>query len=134
MTHRLLVLLLFIVLPGCASLDSAGRSSYRIEPVVVDGQMVCCRVQVESGREIAAVHAELRQTQLGPEVVFDARDVRAFEGQAIAAGVAEAAIETVRATLPDVVSGAVKAALGTQAIEGAGALAPMLRAPPGIAP
>lgn len=132
MIHRLMVLLCFIALPGCAALDTAGRSSYRIEPVVVEGQMVCCRVEVESGREIAAVHAELRQTELGPEVVFDARDVRAFEGQAIAADVADAAIETVRETLPDIVSGAVKAALGTRAIEGAGALAPMLRAPPGV--
>lgn len=115
-----LVAVAALLVTGCASLQTAGRSEYSIRPLHVDGQTICCEVYVESGREIAHVHAELRQTPSGPAVVFDARGLKAFEGQAVAAQANADALATIRDVLPEVVAQAVRAALGTSAIQGTG--------------
>ncbi|MCC7413348.1 MAG: hypothetical protein IT495_17160 [Gammaproteobacteria bacterium] len=107
----------FAVLGGCASVRDAGVSTYEIAPL---DNGTCCRVQVRSGREIGHVDARLTQTERGPELRFTASDVRAFEGQQIGAAVAGQALDTVRATLPEIVRQAVRAALGTQALDPAG--------------
>lgn len=122
MNARYLLIVLF-GLSGCASLSDAGISTYEISPLA-DG--ACCRVLVRSGREIARVDARLLQTERGPEVRFSASDVRAFEGQKAASEVAERAIAAIERVLPDLVGKAVAAALGTKAIESAGAAAPLI--------
>lgn len=114
------------MLTGCASVQDAGRSEYSIAPIEAGGKTICCAVSVVSGREIGHVRAELKQTAAGPEVKFSAQSIKAFEGQAIAADVAAQALDTVRDTLPAVVQQAVRAALGTEALEALpGVLAPL---------
>lgn len=100
MIMKLLLLVFVLLLSGCASLQYAGSADYSLEPVLVDGAIVCCKVSVKNGKEIALVkvHAEKR----GDDYVFtlEERGVQAFTGQAIAGEAIPAAGGVIAPLLP----------------------------------
>jgi hypothetical protein len=87
----IMVLAAVALLPGCASLEYAGNSSYSVKPWQdAYGRLHCCDVQVHNGKEMAAVHAHIRMTKDGDiEVDLQEQGVTAFEGQRIASVVAQ---------------------------------------------
>jgi hypothetical protein len=110
----LMILLASTVLYGCASLQYAGNASYSVQPFKDDqGATICCAVNVHNGKEIANLEAHISKD--GDKYTVDLKEqgVAAFQGQQIAAGATQAAIDA-----------AAKAAV-------AAALAPLL---PALAP
>ncbi len=84
-----------LAMGGCASLENAGSSSMTLKPFVTDvktGATVCCEVSVADGKQRASL--TLSATKTGDNYAFslDEKGVEAFQGQAIAAGATQAAI------------------------------------------
>lgn len=93
-----LAVLAVLSLVGCASLQQAGSATYSIEPVISkDGagnaQTICCRVNVQNGKEIANLEAHIAKD--GDKYTIDLKEqgVTAFQGQMIAAGATKDAID-----------------------------------------
>ncbi|MBW8034202.1 MAG: hypothetical protein FVQ79_00610 [Planctomycetes bacterium] len=109
---RIFILLLLVILSsGCAS-QLYGVSHYELNK---DGTFI-----VKSGKETGSVEAVMSRKGEDQFVYFKATDVRAFEGQKIGAEVASEVTKAVREVLPQIVSQAVRAALGTKALESLG--------------
>lgn len=132
MKHLIAITLISILaLSGCASLQSAGNSSYSMKPFVVDaktGATVCCEVTVSDGKERASL--TLNVTKTGDNYAFslDEKGVAAFQGQAIAAGATKEAIDAaakaaVAAALAPVLPALIPAAGAALASPGIGAAA-----------
>ena len=84
------------VLTGCASLQNAGTAEYSVKPFVIDakaGTVACCEVMVRNGKEIASVKAHVQKQGDSYTVDLEEQGVQAFQGQTIAAGVTQAAID-----------------------------------------
>lgn len=86
-----------LALGGCASLQNAGSSSMTLKPFVTDaktGATVCCEVSIADGKQRASL--TLNAAKKGDDYTFslDEKGVEAFQGQAIAAGATQAAIDS----------------------------------------
>ena len=93
---RKLVILLLLTLTGCASLQNAGTARYSIRPFIINpttGETVCCEVIVENGKEIDYIDAHISKQGDNYTVDLKERGIKAFEGQAIAAGAMKDAID-----------------------------------------
>lgn len=128
-TIQLLVLVIAcLVLAGCGG--SYGVSEYVLKP---DGTF-----NIKSGKEMATVEAFMTRGKDGqPDMVyFNAKGVKAFEGQKVGAEIAKDVTASVREVLPQMVDAALKAYLGGGALEAAGkVLGPALSpVPPGVVP
>lgn len=56
--NKLIVLFFAAVLTGCALMEgSAGKAHYTMEPVVKDGVVVCCKVDILNAKDIGKVTA-----------------------------------------------------------------------------
>lgn len=125
-----LVAMLALMLPGCASMQYAGTASYSVKPFADKaGNVLCCEVAVNNGKEIANLEAHIVKTPDGGYTV-DLREqgVAAFQGQAIAAGatkeaIADAAKVGVAAALAPVIPALLPAAGAALASPGLGAAA-----------
>lgn len=83
-----------LLISGCASLQYAGNASYSVQPFKDDsGATLCCAVNVHNGKEIASLEAHI--TKKGDDYTVDLKEqgVAAFQGQQIAAGATQAAID-----------------------------------------
>ena len=81
-------------LPGCASLRNAGTADYTVRPFAVDGRVVCCEVHVRNGKEMDSLRAHITRDGDRYTVDLEQSGVRAFDGQAIAAGVVSEAVSS----------------------------------------
>lgn len=89
-----LTLTIAALMSGCASLQYAGNASYSVSPYETKtGEAVCCKVDVRNGKEIANLEAHI--TKQGDNYTVDLKEqgVAAFQGQQIAAGATQAAID-----------------------------------------
>jgi hypothetical protein len=77
--------LILLALAGCASVQYAGTASYSVQPIVVNGQTVCCAVDVKNGKEIAQLDALINKQGENYQVQLHEVGVAAFQGQRIAA-------------------------------------------------
>lgn len=88
------------LLSGCAALQSAGRAEYTVRPyTAADGTVQCCEVHVVNGKEYALLEAHVVKQGDDWRVDLKEQGVAAFQGQAHAANVAQAAIEAAVATV-----------------------------------
>lgn len=90
-----LAVTLMAALTGCASLQDAGSARYEVKPFTdeITGNQVCCAVTVHNGKEIANLDAQITRGADGAVTVHLIENgVAAFQGQAIAAGAAQDAI------------------------------------------
>jgi hypothetical protein len=93
---KMLVLAIVVIaslLTGCASLQNAGTASYTVQPFLdQSGGAHCCSVSVLNGKEIANLEAHIHKQ--GDDYTVDLKEqgVVAFQGQAIAAGATQDAI------------------------------------------
>lgn len=83
-----------LMLPGCASIESAGTSSLSVHPVDIGGQPRCCAVEVRDGKQYASVDVLLERSGDDYRLHLRARGVEAFKGQALAAGAASSAVSS----------------------------------------
>lgn len=83
-------------LAGCASVQQAGVASYSVKPMRLDGETVCCEIEVANGKEYAALDLKFKRTEAGFEFELRERGVAAFAGQALA----HEALRELAATLP----------------------------------
>lgn len=92
---KILCLVILFGLFGCASLQNAGTAKYKIEPFVnnVTGETICCVVTVTNGKEISNLIAHVEKKGDNYTIDLNERGVKAFEGQAIAAGAMKEAID-----------------------------------------
>lgn len=97
---------------GCTSLQTAGVAEYRVEPIAVDGQVICCSVLVKNGKEAAEVRVVYQDGARRFEL--HERGITAFAGQRIAAE-----------ALPSL-SGVIQSVVGTPAPASTPALSPSL--------
>lgn len=118
------------MLSGCASMQYAGTASYSVKPFTDKaGNVACCEVAVNNGKEIANLEAHIVKTPDGGYTVdLKEQGVAAFQGQAIAAGatkeaIADAAKIGVAAALAPVLPALLPAAGAALASPGLGAAA-----------
>lgn len=119
-----------LLLPGCASLQYAGVASYTVKPFAdKGGNVLCCEVAVQNGKEIANLEAHIVKTPDGGYTV-DLKEVgvAAFKGQEIVAGatkeaVADAVKVGVAAALAPVIPALLPAAGAALSAPGLGAAA-----------
>lgn len=91
---RTLIVACAAVLPGCASLNSAGTADYHVKPFIAeDGKAYCCEVNVRNGKQMASLDAVIVKDGDKYTVVLQQRGVEAFAGQAISAGAAKSVVE-----------------------------------------
>lgn len=109
-----------LMLPGCASIESAGTSSLSVRPVDIGGQPRCCAVEVRDGKQYASVDVLLERTGEDYRLHLKARGVEAFGGQAMAANAATGAVSAVAKVGTAAIVAPAAAAVGAAAI---GALA-----------
>lgn len=81
-------------LSGCASLRNAGTADYTVRPFEVGGRVICCEVHVRNGKEMDTLRAHITRDGDRYTVDLEQSGVRAFEGQAIAAGVVSEAVSS----------------------------------------
>ena len=108
---------LMLLTTGCASLQNAGSTSFTADPYISPkGEILCCIVKYDSGKEIAMVHAEVHKVGSDYSLVLDETGIKAFEGQQISADaaklVAKTAAESAVAIMLAPVAGAALAAPG----------------------
>ena len=103
------------LMTGCASQQYGGMASYSVKPFLDgDGKATCCDVQVNNGKEIAALKAHIAKTKDGDYIVdLEEQGVAAFQGQAISASALKTAADA-----------AVKSALIAAGVIAAPVLAP----------
>ena len=109
-----------LMLPGCASIESAGTSSLSVHPVDIGGQPRCCAVEVRDGKQYASLDVQLERTGDDYRLQLKARGVEAFKGQAMAANAATGAVSAVAKVGTAAIVAPAAAAVGAAAI---GALA-----------
>lgn len=95
---KALVLLYLIALvslfTGCASVQNAGTAEYTVRPFLdAGGSVHCCEIRVVNGKEIALLEAHVAKQGDNYTVDLKEQGVVAFEGQRIAAGAMQAAID-----------------------------------------
>ncbi len=120
-TLLIVILAGFLSGAGCPLKDRGfGESEYTLNP---DGTFI-----IKSGKEMAEVEAVMtRGTDGMPDMVyFHALGVKAFEGQQIQAEISKEVTKAISATLPAMLSTAIKGVMGKTAIE---TLAPVLVTP-----
>lgn len=83
-------ILLVIIFSGCADY---GVARYSIEPVIVNNQAVCCKINLVNGKEIGRIRVHLEKKDGHWLIDLDERNVKSFEGQQVAASVATTSIE-----------------------------------------
>lgn len=110
------ILAVYVLVSGCASLDSAGVAVYTIKPMLVDGKTLCCEVSVSNGKQYASLDATVVKTGDDYTVELKERGVEAFRGQQIAAGAATATAATAAKAAAGVLVAPAAAALGGAAI------------------
>ena len=119
---QILIIILVGILGGCGTFADRGfgESEYTLNP---DGTFI-----IKSGKEMAEVEAVMtRGTDGMPDMVyFHALGVKAFEGQQIQAEISKEVTKAISATLPAMLSTAIKGVMGKTAIE---TLAPVLVTP-----
>lgn len=81
-------------LSGCASLRNAGTADYTVRPFAADGRVICCEVHVRNGKEMDSLRAHITRDGDRYTVDLEQSGVRAFDGQAIAAGVVSEAVSS----------------------------------------
>lgn len=74
-----------LALGGCVN----GVARYSAEPVMLDGEPVCCRVEVANGKEIGHLKLHLERRDGFWMLDLEETNVAAFRGQEIAAGAAK---------------------------------------------
>ena len=92
----IITICLLVHLTGCASLQFAGNASYSVQPFVVDaktGATVCCQVDIKDGKERTALDLHVVKSGDNYDITLSERGVLAFQGQQIAAGATQAAID-----------------------------------------
>src|SRR5574340_236462 len=126
----ILSILILAALAGCASLQYAGTASYSVKPFSDKaGNILCCEVAVNNGKEIASLDAHIIKTPDGGYTVdLKEQGVAAFQGQALAAGatreaIADAAKIGVAAALAPVLPAVLPAAGAALSSPGLGAAA-----------
>jgi len=90
------MLITLALLAGCASIQNAGNASYSVKPFVVDaksGASVCCEVTITDGKERASLNLHVIKTGDNYDITLAERGIQAFQGQAIAAGATQTAID-----------------------------------------
>lgn len=110
-----LVLLCSLLLPACASLQSAGVAEYTVRPIVIGEQTLCCEITVRNGKEYASLKASIRKTGNDYSVDLEEQAVQAFAGQGKAAA-AVATIAKSTATLGAAIVGGPAIGAGLQAV------------------
>lgn len=83
---KILIPILLLALAGCAAVQNAGTAVYSVEPIVVEGKTLCCRVSIANGKEIALLDATVSKRGEDYDVHLHEEGVTAFQGQRIAAG------------------------------------------------
>ncbi len=122
---------LAFALSGCASLQYAGVSKFDAVPIVdaKTGSVTCCEIHGVSGKEYAALNISASRSSDGViSLVVAESGTKAFEGQALAAGAAQNAIDAaakaaVAAALAPVLPALLPAAGAALASPGIGAAA-----------
>jgi hypothetical protein len=99
---KMLLLILFwvaiaLALPGCASW---GTSHYAVEPFILDGKQICCRIVIENGKEIGQLKARFKKTGEDWDISLQEEGVKAFEGQAIASDLLKDVVPKVTDIVP----------------------------------
>lgn len=92
----ILAIAVLALLAGCSSLQFAGNASYSVQPFVVDaktGATVCCQVDIKDGKERSALDLHVVRNRDNYDITLSERGVLAFQGQQIAAGATQAAID-----------------------------------------
>ena len=104
--HRLLILLLAFSLSACAGVSSVAEGAGQFRTKVEVGTLApgetpyIKSVEVIDGKESASVVAHLAFDENGrPSVVLERKDVKAFQGQAIAADLVDSVAKTTAATI-----------------------------------
>lgn len=95
-----LVLVLPLLLSGCASLWWAGSSEYEVTPLLdASGHVIgCCTLKVHSGKQYQDIAATFEKKGDDYTITLNETQVQAFKGQQIAASAAtEAASAAVAA-------------------------------------
>ncbi|MHB8871227.1 MAG: hypothetical protein ACYC5G_02085 [Candidatus Doudnabacteria bacterium] len=121
----------FFLLTGCASLQNAGTAHYSVKPFIVNrntGEVACCEVTINNGKEISSLIAHIEKKGNDYTVDLNEQGVKAFEGQAIAAGAMKEAIDeavksAIAASLAPILPMLVPAAGAALASPGIGAAA-----------
>lgn len=87
---KLLLLVPLLALTGCTSLDYAGVAQYDLTPVFSGPQHTFegYGLKVVNGKEIASVQASMVKSGNNYTITLKELGVKAFQGQAIAAGAA----------------------------------------------
>jgi hypothetical protein len=118
-----------VVLSGCASLNNAGTAEYSVKPFTDSaGAITCCEVSVKNGKEIASLEAHISKQGDNYTVDLKEQGVMAFQGQQIAAGATQSAIDAaariaVAAALAPIMPSLLPAAGAALASPGIGAAA-----------
>jgi len=126
---RIIACLFAAVLAGCASLNNAGTAEYSVKPFTDSaGAVTCCEVSVKNGKEIASLEAHVSKQGDNYTVDLKEQGVMAFQGQQIAAGATQSAIEAaarlaVAAALGPIMPSLLPAAGAALASPGVGAAA-----------
>ena len=125
---RVAILLVVVALAGCTS----GIARYSAEPVMLNGEPVCCKVNVANGKEIGHLKLHMEKRDGFWMLDLEETNVEAFRGQEIAAGAARSISSTAAKTaaavaiaplaLPAAGAALASPGLGAAAL-GAGALA-----------
>lgn len=116
-----LIMVAALLLAGC-TLPDAGMIRGSIKTCMdASNKPYVCEALIVDGKEQDSVtfYAESGDHK----VYFDAKGVKAFEGQRLAAAVSEALIETTGHAAPETVAAIVRAILGTQALDSLGKVA-----------
>lgn len=133
-----LLITTLILLAGCAGHDQYGTSDYEFEIGKDEqGNTELKKISISSGREADGLQAFYSRSTEGNVMFYiGANEIKAFEGQQIGAEVSNNIVNAVKEVLPDLVSQAVRAAIGLQTIEATSeavkGVAPLLAPPPGI--
>ncbi len=116
---RAALALILLALAGCAN----GIARYSAEPVMLDGQPVCCKVEVANGKEIGQLKLHLERRDGFWVLDLEETNVDAFEGQRIAAGAASKMASTAgKAAAAAALAPVIPAVLPAAAAAGAGAV------------
>lgn len=79
MFGRVALLSLLLAVTGCSFIESdAGKAHYSMTPVIVDGQVVCCAVDIRNAKDIGRVKASVTKLPDGSlEVTLEEEGVQA---------------------------------------------------------
>lgn len=111
MLKSLSIFCLAIILSGCGVTNYAGLARFDIDWCEAGERFQICRVRVIEGKEKASIKVTVTFPD-GSTLIYEATDVKSFEGQALRADVQRALVEQLGEVAPGVVDAIVKAILG----------------------